>query len=101
MVITLKRIYITDLETDANGQQILSAPAVVKSITIVSDAAGDATVNFSDSTTNYTIASRCAKIKTTDENQTVSICFGEGLPLTSGLCATSNKASVDVFVVYE
>jgi len=94
--LTLKKEYIVDLETDAGGEEIIAHPALIHSITVVSDDAGDANISFSDSTTSYDADERCVKVKTTDENHTVHLVYDGGLPLSSGLCATSNKASVDL-----
>lgn len=100
-VLTKKNVYQADISTLAAGTELIGLPCIVWEITIVSDAAGDASVSFSDTTTSYTSASRVVKAKTTDETQTVHLVFPKGKRFTSGVCATANKASVDVAITYE
>lgn len=96
-----KVIYNADISTLATGEELIAHPCVVWQITVVSDAAGDATINFSNTASAYSATYRILKLKTTDENQTVSVSFPEGLPCSSGLSASANKASVDVAIIFE
>lgn len=100
-VLTLKNKYQADISTATSGTELIAVPCTVYDITVVSDAAGDASVSFSNTTSSYSNTYRLAKTKTTDERQTVQLIFPKGKKFSNGLCAVANKASVDVFVTYE
>jgi len=99
--LTLKKAYQEDVSTLAAGTELIAYPCIVYSITISKEADGDAVVSFSDSASAYDTDERCAKLVTTGEQHTEHIAYPRGLTLDSGLCATSNLASVDVTITYE
>lgn len=101
MIATAKKVYKEDVSTLAAGSVVVGTPCVVFSITAVIEADGDAVINFSNSAASYSNATRCAKIVLCAEKHTETLVFPNGLPCSSGLCATSNLAGVDVTVTYE
>jgi len=100
-VLTLKNKYKVDVSTKTAGSKLIGFPCIVYEITVISDAAGDATVSFADSASSYSLSNRVAKAKTTDENQTVQLVYPRGKKFSSGVYATSNLSSVDVAITYQ
>lgn len=93
-------IYKEDVSTTSSGTKIIAAPCVIYKILITLDTSGDAIVSFSDDSDKYTSTDRVAKIAISGP-ATIPVTFPKGLPITSGLYATSNLPSVDITVVYD
>jgi len=89
-----------DVSVLAVGTELLGAPARVYSITASCESTGVGIVNFSNSIDTYDVANRTSKIVLNGAT-TVPLLYPFGKTLTSGLCATANKASIDIEVVYE
>ena len=99
--LTLKNKYQKDISTLAAGTELIGYPCLVHEITITSDAAGDASVSISNSTTSYSSSTRLAKINATDEQQTKQLVYPKGKLFSSGVSAVANKASVDIAITFE
>lgn len=99
--LSLTNDYQKDVSNLDAGTELIGRPCVVYEITVTSDADGDATVNFSNSITSYDADTRLVKITTTDEQQTKQVTYPKGKPFSTGVCATANKASVDVSITYK
>jgi hypothetical protein len=101
MIGTAKKVFKADLSTLAAGTEIISAPCTVYSITVSKEADGDPIISFSDTATSYSTTYRCEKVVLCAEQHTITLSYPNGLPCSSGLCATSNLIGVDVAVTYE
>jgi len=99
--IQLKNLYQVDVSTLGAGTELIAVPCIVYEITVTSDAAGDASMNISDTITSYATGSRVVKINTSDEQQTKQVTFPKGKKFSTGVCATANLASMDVSITYE
>ena len=95
----LTSVYEEDISTAATGTEIIGGPATVWDVTVVIESSG-AVVNFSNSATSYNNTNRCGKVVLASAG-TQHLVFPKGLPVTNGLCAVSNAASVDIRVTYE
>jgi len=96
----LTSVYQEDISTKAAGTELIGRPATVWDVTVTLETNSNAVVNFSNSATSYDNTYRCGKV-VLDAPGTVHLVFPKGLVTTSGLCVTSNVASVDVRVTYE
>lgn len=92
--------YVEDISTTASGSLIVNRPARVYSITVTSDTTGVGIVSFSDNDDSYSSSSKTSKV-TINGVDTKTIIYPYGKTLTAGLCATANKSSMNVEVVYE
>jgi hypothetical protein len=81
------------------GENVISSPCLVYSITVVNDSDTAAIVNMSDST-SYDSNSRCQKVAI-GAASTVHLVFPRGLPLSAGLSVASNAGSIDISATYD
>jgi hypothetical protein len=97
--------YLEDLVVAPGGNVIISRPCQVWQICVKLDVAiavgAVAIVSISDDSTGYTAAHRKDKIICELGQQNSVVNYPHGLNLTRGLCATTNTASVDIFVSYD
>ena len=96
-MIPAKVIFNEDI--DLAGENIIGAPCVVYSITLVNDSAAAAIVNLSNSTT-YDSASKFTKLSVGVAG-TTHVTYPKGLILSAGLSAAANAGSIDITVSYD
>ncbi|TET26140.1 MAG: hypothetical protein E3J73_05005 [Candidatus Bathyarchaeum sp.] len=96
-----KNIYAEDISVLAAGENIIDSQAVVWSITITKDIAGDSVVSISDTSGNYDVAERVEKVRLTDESPSIQLTYEEGKLFSNGVSVISNAPSTDVAITYE
>ncbi|MCK9370335.1 hypothetical protein M0R04_10545 [Candidatus Dojkabacteria bacterium] len=89
-----------DVSTLAAGSTIVAQPCRVFSITATVEADGDPIISISDSE-GYNPTYRFEKIVLSAETKTHTITYPTGKYCARGVSATSNRASVDISVIYE
>jgi len=92
--------YQEDISTLAAGTEVIGEPCTVREITVTSDTAGVAVLNISDSSSSYDSTSRVIKVVINGQG-TQQLTFPKGKFFSSGLCAVSNKSSINVAVSYD
>lgn len=91
--------YIFNEDITLAGENIIGAPCVVYSITLINDTATAGVANLSDSTT-YDSAEKITKCNV-GANTTVHLTYPKGIRLDSGLSAAANTGSLDIAVTYD
>lgn len=91
--------YIFNEDITLAGENIIGAPCVVYSLTLINDTATAGVVNLSNSTT-YSSTYKITKFNV-GANTTVHATYPKGLKLSRGLSAAANTGSLDIGVTYD